>query len=348
MAWFGRARRESAENKPGAGPDPGAPFVDDAPTGPVERWYSDPDAQGPDEVPEDEHGDEAQAAEDPGASAPPADATPSPAGPVRPAGPAVQVDRLTVHHGGRSVFADVSFTVPRAAVVAIVGPSGAGRSSLLLAVTGHLAVTAGTAVVAGVSVTEQAHQVRQSTSVARLGGLIEPEPALTVGEAVRERCLLDGVTTAAGRIRFDEAARILGAQLPDHRLVRDLDGVSAGQLAVALACARPSDLVVLDDLDEGLDGPGQHQLARALTRLAVVGPAILVATTDRWPVVDVVDSVVELPPPVPPDAIVPAPGAPAPPAAVPTPPPPSGPPTPPGPADGPDPAQPRTDPEDAR
>ena len=210
--------------------------------------------------------------------------------------PALHATGLGVGADGQWVFAGVEILVRRATVAAVVGPQGSGRSSLLLAVTGRLAITAGTAAVAGVLVTTDAPAVRALTAVARLGDLVVLEPTLTVAESVDERSLIDGVTPAAGRVRFAEAARVLGLAVPDYLLVRDLTQEEATLLAVAVTCVRPSDLIVLDDLDRGLNGPAQHRVIKALSRLALVGPAILVSTTDGWPVRPVVAAMVTLPP----------------------------------------------------
>lgn len=51
---------------------------------------------------------------------------------------------LTVHRGGRTVLADVSFGVEDGRFVALTGPNGAGKSTLLRAVCGLLPLAAGT------------------------------------------------------------------------------------------------------------------------------------------------------------------------------------------------------------
>nr|WP_240188765.1 ABC transporter ATP-binding protein [Nakamurella flavida] len=218
-----------------------------------------------------------------------------PVGVARPE-PALQATGLGVAADGQWIFQGVELLVRRATVAAVVGPQGSGRSSLLLAVTGRLAVTAGTAAVAGVLAITDAPAVRQLTAVARLGDVVALEASLTVAESVDERCLIDGVRTSAGRVRYAEAARVLGLAVPEYLLVRDLTQEEATLLAVAVACVRPSDLIVLDDLDRGLDAPAQHRVAKALSRLSLVGPAVLVSTVDGWPVKNVVATMITLPP----------------------------------------------------
>lgn len=57
--------------------------------------------------------------------------------------PAVRVEGLTVERDGRRLFSDMSWALDRGQLLAITGPSGVGKSSLLSAVTGRLPAAAG-------------------------------------------------------------------------------------------------------------------------------------------------------------------------------------------------------------
>lgn len=67
--------------------------------------------------------------------------------------PALRVDKLAKSFGKgehtKQVIADVSFTVDRGTFVCIVGPSGAGKTTILRAISGLTSPTAGTCEVAG-------------------------------------------------------------------------------------------------------------------------------------------------------------------------------------------------------
>ena len=55
----------------------------------------------------------------------------------------VQLSNVRIDRGGRTILRDVSLTVPRGSITAVLGPSGSGKSTLLAALTGELRPAAG-------------------------------------------------------------------------------------------------------------------------------------------------------------------------------------------------------------
>jgi ABC-type lipoprotein export system ATPase subunit len=193
------------------------------------------------------------------------------------------------------VFQNIDLTLRPTSVAAIVGPSGTGRSSLLLALSGRLRPTAGSLSVAGHSYRDKPSSVRQLTAIARVGAVAYPEPALTIREYIAERCLLEDVGLPEGRTRFAAACDALQLQLNPSIQVGTLFGDQATLFAVAAACVRVSAVIMLDDVDRGVSGATQQLILDALIRLAMTGPTIIVTTTDRIPVMEA-DVVLDLTP----------------------------------------------------
>lgn len=191
------------------------------------------------------------------------------------------------------IFRDVDFTVLPGALAAIVGPAGSGRSSLLLALAGRMRPTAGTLTVLGHDLAGDPAGVRDLTSVARAAGVIGPEPALTVGESIEERCLIDDVESVEGHTRFQDACRLLQFDPDPTALVESVVGEQATLLALALAYVRTSAAIVLDDLDRDIPLTVRPLLVQALRRLAASGPAIIVTANERS-TVSGADPIVEL------------------------------------------------------
>jgi phospholipid/cholesterol/gamma-HCH transport system ATP-binding protein len=63
--------------------------------------------------------------------------------------PLVQLNNVRIDRGGRAILRDVSLSVPRGSITAVLGPSGSGKSTLLAALTGELRPVAGSVTLFG-------------------------------------------------------------------------------------------------------------------------------------------------------------------------------------------------------
>ncbi|WP_449342482.1 ATP-binding cassette domain-containing protein, partial [Streptomyces aurantiogriseus] len=88
-------------------------------------------------------------------------------------------------------FRDVGLEAEPGSLIVIEGPSGSGRTSLLLALTGRMKATEGTATVGTAHLPKQSAAVRRISALAHVAGVTDLDPALTVGEHLRERALLE-------------------------------------------------------------------------------------------------------------------------------------------------------------
>lgn len=218
-----------------------------------------------------------------------------PTPPAEPPAPVLVAAGLGLLTKSGWVFKDIDLTLRPASVAAIVGPSGTGRSCLLLALSGRMDPNTGTLTVAGHNFADKPSHVRNLTSVARISTVIGPEPGLTIRQSIDERCLIEDVNATVGRARFAEACAALRVTFDPNALVATLLGDQATLLALALACVRASAVIVLDDLDRGVSAAMQQTILDAVIRLAKTGPTIIMSTTDRIPVMEA-DVVLDLTP----------------------------------------------------
>ncbi|MBW8372844.1 ATP-binding cassette domain-containing protein [Stenotrophomonas sp.] len=97
----------------------------------------------------------------------------------------VQLSNVRIDRGGRTILRDVSLTVPRGSITAVLGPSGSGKSTLLAALTGELRPVAGEVTLFGQPIPTGARallEMRKSVGVLLQGnGLLTD---LTVAENV--------------------------------------------------------------------------------------------------------------------------------------------------------------------
>ena len=181
---------------------------------------------------------------------------------------------LRTHRGW--VFRGFELRAERGQLIAIAGPGGSGRSSLLLTLGGRMRSTDGRLRVCGQPLPGQAARVRRLTAVARIGGAAEPEEGLRVADHVRERAMAAKTSPHA----FAAACDAIGAKPPSGDLIGSLGPHEVTALALALGLMDGRPVVLLDDLDAGVDGDGQAWLWATARRAAATGACVLATTTE--------------------------------------------------------------------
>ncbi|WP_093801260.1 ATP-binding cassette domain-containing protein [Streptomyces sp. Wb2n-11] len=199
------------------------------------------------------------------------------------------------------VFRDVRVAAEPGALIAVEGPSGSGRTCLLLALTGRMRATEGHAEVGGVRLPKKMAAVRRMSALGPVTGVSELDPAFTVAEHLRERALLqrryDGSLRALLRPRAERAAQArarLDAALDTAGLdldtlpkgtrtsVRDLERLEALRLSVGLALTGRPRLLAVDDLDLKLSD-AERALAWELLRSVARAGTTVVAVCSEAP-----------------------------------------------------------------
>ncbi|MDE1681736.1 ATP-binding cassette domain-containing protein [Streptomyces neyagawaensis] len=197
------------------------------------------------------------------------------------------------------VFRGVGFHAEPGSLIAIEGPSGSGRTCLLLALTGRMKPSEGHATVGAVRLPKQMAAVRRISALAHVPGVTDLDPALTVGEHLRERALLqrrfDGSLrgllrprrerTAEAEQRIDAALAAAGldrASLPkaDRTAVRDLDRMEALRLSLALALIGRPRLLGVDDTDLKLSEAERTEIWALLRSLTEAGTTVVAVCSE--------------------------------------------------------------------
>ncbi|MFF9212729.1 MULTISPECIES: ATP-binding cassette domain-containing protein [unclassified Streptomyces] len=196
-------------------------------------------------------------------------------------------------------FRGIDIDAEPGALIAITGPSGSGRTCLLLALTGRMRPTEGSATVGGHRVPRGMAALRRVSALAHVPGVTDLDPALTVGEHLRERALLqrrfgDGLrsllrpraeraATAAGRVDAALAAAGLGLRdLPKgpRTAVRDLERLEALRLSVALALIGRPGLLGVDDADLKLADAERAETWALLRSLTESGTTVVAVCSE--------------------------------------------------------------------
>ena len=198
---------------------------------------------------------------------------------------AVAASHVTVRYGRRKAVDDVTFSVPRGSVVALLGRNGAGKSSLVRCLLGLQKPAAGRIELFGEDVWR-----RRARLMERVGFLSEDAdapPAMTVAGIAR---FCAALYSRWNQKTVDERLRRFGVS-PSARF-GDLSKGQKKQVSLAMALAMSPELLVLDDPTLGLDVVARRSLFdEVIAELADRGITVLLTTHDLAGVETIADRV---------------------------------------------------------
>ncbi len=177
----------------------------------------------------------------------------------------------------------LSAEVPASALLAVVGPSGSGKSSLLRLIAGLDRPTSGTLVVEGTSVHDASARTLRRFRRATVGYLFQRPsdnflPHLTVGEHLR---LARGLTHRPPRIDQEALLSTLGIRGRVDHLPSELSGGEQQRAAIAEVLMGGATIVVADEPTAELDSASASHVMDTMVELARAGVTFVVATHDR-------------------------------------------------------------------
>lgn len=198
----------------------------------------------------------------------------------------IVADGLTLSFAeGHFVLDGLSLRVERREVVSVVGPSGVGKSSLLMCLCGILVPDAGSVVVDGTAVSSASRRDRDRIRRERFGfvfqsGELVPELSLLENVSLPLRMLGVRSTAAEGRaLRGLEDVGIadLGARMPT-----DVSGGELQRAAIARALVHQPAVVLADEPTGALDDDNATVVLDLLIDHARESDAaVVVVTHDR-------------------------------------------------------------------
>ncbi len=194
--------------------------------------------------------------------------------------PAVSLVDVRAGYGDRVALESVNLEVPLGALVAVVGPNGGGKSTLLKLIAGMLKPWEGTIEVLGASAGREARRVAYVPQ-AELVDWSFPVNVWTVAMMGRYPRL--GPLRQPGRADHDAVATALervGMADRAHSPIGALSGGQRRRAFLARALAAEVDLYLLDEPVTGVDVPTQEAIMELLGGEAEKGKAVVATTHD--------------------------------------------------------------------
>jgi ABC-type Mn2+/Zn2+ transport system ATPase subunit len=186
--------------------------------------------------------------------------------------PLVEAQDVSSGYGGKAAISGISFELRRGERLALLGPNGGGKSTLLRLLLGELRVFGG--------------ELRLN---ARLGSVAQTERTrLDYPVSVLDVALMGSLArlpwwrTPGRRERLQAAAALERVDLAD--LARETYGVLSGgqrqRVLIARALVQDAELLLLDEPFSGLDASSAGALETLIEDLADEGRAVIVAEHD--------------------------------------------------------------------
>jgi energy-coupling factor transport system ATP-binding protein len=190
--------------------------------------------------------------------------------------PLTSADHLTVRYGDVSALRNVSTSISRGEIVALMGRNGAGKSTLLNTMVGLRATSAGI-----VRTNGKDPRAIKSSELVHCVGLVPQDPGdLLEASTVAGECRSSDHDASVDPGTTRALLALLAPEVLDGTHPRDLSEGQRLLLALAIVLAARPPLLLLDEPTRGLDYPTKARLAKILRELAAGGHGIVLATHD--------------------------------------------------------------------
>lgn len=188
---------------------------------------------------------------------------------------APQIEQVPVLRG-------INLTVPQGTIQMVLGPSGVGKTTLLLILAGLLTPTAGQVRLLGQEITQMSRSQLTQFRRQHLGFLSEEGNLLRALTAVENIEVILNLKGIQGQAAQEQAHQLLAgvglAKLAD-RLSCELSGGQQQRVAIARALAGHPDLIIADEPTSALDAENGQIVLELLRKLAKQDNCTIVIAT---------------------------------------------------------------------
>jgi ABC-2 type transport system ATP-binding protein len=186
----------------------------------------------------------------------------------------VSVSGLSVSFDGKPALVDASMEVPSGSIVGLLGPSGAGKTTLIRCIAGLLMPRSGTVHVGSCRVPDR--------SLARSMGYMAQEdslyPDLTGLQNIRFFASLYGLRGPRAQEAVHSVFRLTRLEGEEHKKVKHYSGGMRKRLSLAVSLVHGPTLLILDEPTIGIDPVLRAEFWEEFRRLRAAGATLLLTT----------------------------------------------------------------------
>ena len=192
---------------------------------------------------------------------------------------AIKAENLTKRYTSKNrapAIEDVSFAIPQGILYGLVGPDGAGKTTILRILSSVMNTTSGNAWVSGFNVRNQAEEVRRHLGYMPQNFSLYPD--LNIMENLNFFADIQHVPAAEKQQRIEEMLSITQLEKFTKRRAGNLSGGMKKKLALACAMVHNPRVLILDEPSTGVDPVSRRELWVLLARVVQIGVTVLVST----------------------------------------------------------------------
>ena len=194
--------------------------------------------------------------------------------------PIVNVQSISKSYGAARVLNDVSFTVDKGSVVAIIGRSGSGKTTALRCIDRLETVSDGRIDVCGHEITSpklDLHQLRRDVGIVFQSYNLFPHMTVEQNIMLAPRIVLKG-KRAEVRERAHAVLAQVGLSDKADFYPSQLSGGQQQRVAIARSLAMSPQLMLFDEVTSALDPELTGEVLRVMEKLAADGMTMVLVT----------------------------------------------------------------------
>ena len=164
----------------------------------------------------------------------------------------LQIEKLCAGYGRRDVIKDISLSADIGQFIALLGPNGGGKTTLLRTVLGLLKASSGNIFLSGEDTNKMSHKNR-SKKLSFIPQVSSPLEGFSVEEIVAMGRNPHDTGSAVDRLAIDRSIERLNLEVLRDSDVSHISGGEYQRVLIARAFAQETDIMLLDEPTAHLD-----------------------------------------------------------------------------------------------